>query len=165
MYVYTYICIVAPSLEQEIKQKKFSCPYEKLMVNLMYTGNWMKNLHASLLKKYNLSVPQYNVLRILKGQYPKPATVNLIIDRMLDKNSNASRLVDKLLAKGLVERQVSTADRRRAEVIISKDGMELLETANESVQEALKIVKKFSEKDVQEANNFLDQIRIIQNKQ
>jgi len=162
LYVCTYICNVVPSLESEIRQKKFKCPYEKLMVNLMYTGNWIKNLHASLLKTYGLTVAQFNVLRILKGQHPKPASVNLIIERMLDKNSNASRLVDKLLAKGLVDRQVSPTDRRKVEVGISQEGIKLLESANESVHEALKILKRFDQTEVDKTNDFLDQIRLKQ---
>lgn len=153
---------MVPSLETEIKQKKFKCPYEKLMVNLMYTGNWIKNLHANLLKEYDLTVAQFNVLRILKGQHPKPASVNLIIERMLDKNSNASRLVDKLLVKGLVDRQVSPTDRRKVEVGISKNGLELIESANKSVEEALKILKRFDQAEVNKTNDLLDLIRTKQ---
>jgi DNA-binding MarR family transcriptional regulator len=73
-------------LEDEIKQKKFKDEYEKLVVNILFTGNWMNLLNAKNLKPLGLTLPQYNVLRILRGQHPKPATVNLLIDRMLDKS-------------------------------------------------------------------------------
>jgi len=118
MYIHTF-ALMPPSLETEIKQKEFANPYVKLMVNLIYTGTWMKNIHSELLKPHKLTGAQFNVLRILQGQHPQPASVNLIIDRMLDKNSNASRLVDKLLEKELVERSVCASDRRKVEVRIS----------------------------------------------
>ena len=73
------------TLEDAIKQKKFGSEYQKLIVNLIYTGNWINEKELILFKKYGLTGPQYNVLRILKGQYPQPATVNLIIERMLDR--------------------------------------------------------------------------------
>jgi len=159
LYVYTYICAVAPSLEEEIQQKQFHCQYEKLMVNLLYTGSWMKNFHTDLLKEFGLSVAQFNILRILKGQYPKPATINLLIDRMLDKNSNASRLVDKLETKGYVERKASEKDRRRVEVLITDKGLIELKKANVTVATALDRMKKLKLEDVTRVNETLDELR------
>ena len=91
-------------LEKEIKSKTFKDPFEKLVVNIIYTWNWLNYWHNQQFKKYGISQQQYNILRILRGQYPNPATVNLLKERMLDKMSNASRLVEKLRQKGLVER-------------------------------------------------------------
>ena len=92
-------------LEKAIKQKHFKSEYEKAIVNVLYTGNWAYALNKKALKIYDLSPEQYNVLRILRGQYPKPASVMLINERMLDKMSNVSRLVEKLRKKELVEKR------------------------------------------------------------
>ena len=120
-------------LEDEIKQKKFKDEYHKLVVNLIYTGNWAKQVNVVLLKKHNLTSQQFNILRILRGQYPGPASVNLLIDRMLDKMSNASRLVEKLRQKKLVERRENDAD-RQADVLITKKGLELLEEIDKELE-------------------------------
>jgi hypothetical protein len=89
-------------IEKEIKQTvKFSSEYHKMAVNLLYTASWIDIQHTRLLKPFGLTPQQFNLLRILRGQHPKPATINMLIDRMIDKSSNASRLVDRLLAKVL----------------------------------------------------------------
>ena len=106
-------------LEKEIQQKKFKDQYQKLAVNLIYTGNWMVLQHARLLKPHGLTPQQYNVLRILRGQHPTPCTVGTIVERMLDMNSNASRILDRLVAKGLADRKQCPNDRR--EFISSAD--------------------------------------------
>lgn len=90
-------------IEDAIKQSKFKNEYEKLVVNILYTAGWIELEISRIFKEYGITIQQYNILRILRGQYPKPATINMLIDRMIDKMSNASRLVDKLLAKKLVE--------------------------------------------------------------
>lgn len=113
-------------LEEEIKQKKFTSEYEKLVVNVLFTGNWMNLENTKYLKSFGLTLPQYNILRILRGQYPQPATVNLLIERMLDKSSNASRIVDRLLLKNLVTRRICKKDRRSVDVTITEKGLELL---------------------------------------
>ncbi len=86
-------------------------------------------MESGLFKRHGLTIPQYNVLRILKGQLPNAATVNLLIDRMIDKSSNASRIVEKLRAKGLIDRHECKDDRRRVDVIINEKGLALLELA------------------------------------
>lgn len=94
------------SIEKDIKQPTFKSPYSKAIVNVIYTNNWLQSLQVEIFKPFDLTLQQYNVLRILRGQYPNPITVIAIIERMLDKMSNASRLVDKLLAKNLVIRRL-----------------------------------------------------------
>ena len=98
----------------------------------MYTGNWVQFLHGKALKPFGLTVQQYNVLRILRGQHPNPCTVNLIVDRMLDKSSNASRIVERLVSKGLVKRTPCEQDRRAVDVLITQEGLNLLEASDES---------------------------------
>ena len=113
-------------IEDEIKQQKFRNEYDKLVINMFYSGGWLNAILTHRLKPYRLSVQQYNILRILRGQHPKPATVNLLKERMLDKMSNASRLVEKLRIKGLLERRICEYDRRAVDVIITQKGLDLL---------------------------------------
>ena len=113
-------------LEEEIVQKKFKNEYQKAVVNILYTSNWLQTQHACMLKPYSLTIQQYNILRILRGQHPNPATIRLLTERMLDKMSNASRLVEKLRVKGYVGRDTCSEDRRQVNVIITQKGLDLL---------------------------------------
>lgn len=115
------------SIEQDIKQTNFKSPYSKAVINIFYTNNWLQSMQVEIFKPFDLTLQQYNVLRILRGQYPNPITVIAIIERMLDKMSNASRLVDKLLAKELVIRRLCPHDRRAVDVIITEKGLDLLD--------------------------------------
>jgi DNA-binding MarR family transcriptional regulator len=109
------------SIEEAIKQSSaFRNPYHKATVNLIYSGRWIINLHNELFNEFGLTIQQYNVLRILKGQYPRALTVKLIQLRMLDKASDASRVVEGLRKKGLVQRELNSEDRRRVDVIITQ---------------------------------------------
>ncbi|MBD2700841.1 MarR family transcriptional regulator [Spirosoma sp. BT702] len=115
------------SIETDIKQNTpFKTPYQRVVVNLIYTSNWLADSQSRLLKPYGITMQQYNVLRILRGQYPEPVKVSDITERMLDKMSNASRLVDKLVAKKYVLRTECPSDRRAVDVVITEKGMELL---------------------------------------
>jgi len=106
-------------IENDIKQNRFKSEYQKAGINLMFTVRGMEHKHFQLLKKFGITPPQFNILRILRGQYPKATTVNDLIDRMIDKASNASRIVEKLRAKGMVERNTSESDRRAVDVAIT----------------------------------------------
>ncbi|MDH5608722.1 MAG: MarR family transcriptional regulator [Cyclobacteriaceae bacterium] len=114
------------SLEEEIKQTSFRTTQNKAIINLLFTSSFIAQKQLQLFRPYGLTIPQFNVLRILRGQYPKESTVNLLIDRMLDKSSNASRIVDKLEAKELVTRKKNPVDRRAVDVFISEKGLEIL---------------------------------------
>ncbi|MEZ0539930.1 MarR family winged helix-turn-helix transcriptional regulator [Fibrella arboris] len=123
------------NIEEEIKQAQFKSPLHRLIVNLMYTNNWLCDSQMRLLKPFDLTLPQYNVLRILRGQHPNPVRINDITERMLDKMSNASRLVDKLVLKKLVIRNECPSDRRAVDVLIAEKGLALLKKIDEA-QEA-----------------------------
>jgi DNA-binding MarR family transcriptional regulator len=146
-------------LEIEIKQKKFKDDYEKVLVNIIYTSSWINHLTTSFLKPYQLSPQQYNILRILRGQYPNPSSINLLIDRMLDKMSNASRLVDKLLMKEFVIRSTSPIDRRQVDVIISEKGMDLLSKLDLEMNEVFSKMKTITEEEAHQLNFILDKLR------
>lgn len=146
-------------LEEDIQQKKFRSEYQKGVINIIYTANWLISVHSAHLKKYGLTPEQFNILRILRGQFPRPATVNLLIERMLNKMSNASRLVDKLLVKKLVERKTCREDRRAVDVIITKKGLSLLALLDRQEKEWMKKISVLSETEAKILNKLLDKIR------
>ena len=144
---------------KEIKQAKFKDEYQKMVINVLFTSGWLESKHACSLKPYGISAQQYNILRILRGQHPKPATVNLLIDRMLDKNSNASRLVEKLRLKKLVDRATCEDDRRAVNVIITEKGLELIEEIERQESLIFKELSNLSEKEAEQLNMLLDKLR------
>ncbi len=146
-------------LSKDIKQPKFKSEFEKVLVNLMFTSNWLNQQEYYLFKPYGLTTAQYNVLRILRGQHPKAATINLIIDRMLDRMSNVSRIVDKLVAKEFVSRVQNESDRRAVDVKITTKGLDLLEELDIEVQKLMEEINVFSHDEARQVNEFLDRFR------
>ena len=146
-------------LEEEIKQSRFRNEFHKLILNLTYTGSWLNIQEIQFFRQYDLSPQQYNILRILRGQYPKPASINLLIERMMDKMSNASRLVDKLEAKELVVRKTCQADRRQVDVMISEKGLKLLEQLDREVEGLEEKFIRLSEQEARQINDLLDKMR------
>lgn len=149
------------SIETDIKQATpFKSAYQRMTVNLIYTSNWIVDQQMQLLKPFGLTLQQYNVLRILRGQYPAPVKVSDITERMLDKMSNASRLVDKLVAKDLVIRTECPRDRRAVDVVIKESGLELLKridghmTAWDDKQR-----QKLTEEEASVLSQLLDRLR------
>jgi DNA-binding MarR family transcriptional regulator len=144
---------------KEIKQSKFKNEHHKLLINILFTSSWLASKHATSLKPYGISTQQFNILRILRGQHPKPATVNLLIDRMLDKNSNASRLVEKLRIKKLVERAICPEDRRAVNVVITQKGLDLLALLDGQDDAFNTELNNLSEKEAIQLNLLLDKLR------
>lgn len=148
------------SLEAEIKQTRpFQSESEKCIVNIIYTNNLITIFHNKIVKEYDISIEQYNVLRILKGQNGTPITINGIIERMLDKMSNASRLVDKLYYKGLVERKQKETNRRACDVTITLKGEQVLDRINRTMSEHLERNLDLGEGELRELNALLDKFR------
>ncbi len=147
------------NLEQEIHQSKFDDEYHKLMVNLMFTGSWLNIRQIQFFRTYELSPQQYNILRILRGQYPNPASVNLLIDRMLDKMSNASRLVDKLVDKELVERTKCKSDARQVDVLLSKKGIKLLKQIDIDIKNFESDLNNLNKEEAVQLSDLLDKMR------
>jgi DNA-binding MarR family transcriptional regulator len=144
---------------REIKQERFKNEHQKMLINILFTSSWLSSKHACTLKPYGISVQQYNILRILRGQHSTPVTINLLIDRMLDKNSNASRLVEKLRLKKLVERAVSSDDRRAVNVVITPKGLSLLTELDKQEELFLKELKNLSAKEAELVSSLLDKLR------
>lgn len=146
-------------IEEEIHQTKpFPNDQTKALINVIFTASWLESQQAQLLKPFGISIQQYNILRILKGMRPKPATVKLLIERMIDKNSNASRLVDKLLKKGLVERHACQEDRRRVDVFITDEGLKVIEEVAGTMQDN-PFLKQLTNEEAIQLSDLLDKMR------
>jgi len=146
-------------LEDEIVQRKFLNESHKLGINIIYTFNWINSFQTCLLKKYSLTPQQYNVLRILRGQHPNIANIKLVRERMLDKMSDASRIIEKLRAKGLLDRQISEHDRRSCDVTITKKGMELLAKIDQDDVSFEGLFKHLKPDEKKQLNDLLDNLR------
>ena len=147
------------SLEKEIGQSKFQSENQKAIINIMFTNNYIIGRMNSFFKAYDITRQQYNVLRILRGQYPKPATINLLKERMLDKMSDASRIVERLRVKQLINRDKCINDRRAAEITISERGLALLEEMDEINFKLQDLTKNLSKIELSELNRLLDKLR------
>jgi len=146
-------------LEEEIKQQSFQSEIHKLVVNILFTANWLKSKQNKVFRRHGISLQQFNVLRILKGQHSKPASLALIRERMLDKESNASRLVDKLCAAGYTERIQCPEDRRQVEISITSHGVALLEQLNIAVSELNETIDTLPGPEARKLNELLDKLR------
>lgn len=146
------------NLEKEI-QSKFESEYQKVVVNLVYTYHWINTILKDRLDKYHITLQQFNILRILRGQHPKPATINLLKERMLDKMSDASRIVDRLVQKGLVTRETNQKDRRAVDIMISEEGLEILRKIDPIITPEDILKANIPEEDVVRLNYLLDKMR------
>ncbi|MCB0551511.1 MAG: MarR family transcriptional regulator [Phaeodactylibacter sp.] len=147
-------------IEEEINQKKFKSVYQKAHINVLFTASWLSQNSAQMLKPFKISWQQFNILRILRGMYPEPATIKLLTERMIDKMSNASRLVEKLKQKGLVERRVCPSDRRRVDIEITEKGLQLLEDVSRVMEEGLhQRMNGLTQSEAEQLNLLLDKLR------
>ncbi len=146
-------------IEEEIGQKAFKSEAQKGIINLIYTTNWVISQQKRAFKSFDITYQQYNILRILKGQHPNASTINLLKDRMLDKMSDASRLVDRLVAKGLIEKKQNKLDRRAADIFITDKGIQLLKDAQPMVEKFSDILSGLTETEIEQLNDLLDKIR------
>ncbi len=146
-------------LEEEISQKQFRNEYHKAAVNVVYTFNWLNNQNISFFKPLGITPQQFNILRILRGQHPKPATIKLIKERMLDKMSDASRIVEKLRVKGLVERNICSHDRRNVDVCITQKGLDVLAQIDALDNEIDGRLSSLNQEEIKQLNDLLDKLR------
>jgi DNA-binding MarR family transcriptional regulator len=147
-------------LEEEIKQTKpFKSEFQKLVLNISFTSSWLNNIIAERLKAFNLTPHQFNVLRILKGKYPESYCNQDITQRMIDKSSNATRIVDKLVLKKLAVRINDVTDRRLVNISITKEGLALLEEIDKAPFSKNTKLKKINEEKARLMNEWLDELR------
>lgn len=146
-------------LEDEILQKHFRNEYHKAAVNVIFSYNWLVDYQVKLFKPYGITMQQYNILRILRGQQPNPATIKLIKERMLDKMSDASRIVEKLRLKGLVDRNICSNDRRNVDVCITEKGLRLLSQLDKYDDEIDAKLSTLKKEEITQLNDLLDKLR------
>lgn len=145
-------------IEEEIQQKKFKTAHQKAVINLIYTANWLQNKHQGFFKLYGITGQQFNILRILKGQHPKSISAKDIKIRLLDQNSDVSRLLDRLSAKDLITKKTCPLDKRASDVFITKSGLDLLKEI-EKKQKEIDEVLALSPDEALQLSNLLDKCR------
>jgi DNA-binding MarR family transcriptional regulator len=146
------------SIEKDISQTKFRDEWHKASVNIIFASNWVLEKQKKHFDRANLTPQQYNMLRILKGSQMPLSTLQ-IRERMLDKMSDTSRIVDRLVAKELVKKEVNKADKRLVDVTISMKGRELIEWMDNYAYEIDDVLKNLTEKEAQQLNALLDKAR------
>jgi DNA-binding MarR family transcriptional regulator len=147
-------------IEKEIKQTvRFASEHQKMVVNIMYTASWLHMQHTRYLKPLDLTPQQFNLLRILRGKHPDPATINMLIDRMIDKSSNASRLVERLDAKGFVSKKTNKKDKRSVLVSITPSGLETLLEADAVIRKMEGDLDTLNHDEAATINKLLDKLR------
>ncbi|RFS22735.1 MarR family transcriptional regulator [Chitinophaga silvatica] len=147
-------------LEDELKQPRFKDEYQRAMLNIIFSGSWLEMHSTQILKPFDLSSQQFNVLRILRGSRPRPLNLLDIQERMMDKMSNATRLVEKLRQKGLLTREQCDSNRRKVEIEITDKGMELLATLDPLMEEQHQLfANKLTSEEAKQLNVLLDKLR------
>jgi len=146
-------------LEDAIKQKKFDNEYEKAVVNILFTASWLESSNLQRMKPFGITSQQYNVLRILRGSHPNKLMLNDIACRMIDKNSNATRLVEKLRLKKLVTREQNKENRRQVDIAITPLGLDLLAAIDKVSDDWLNKFNTLNNQEIKQLNTLLDKLR------
>lgn len=147
------------TLEEEIKQSRFPNEVEKALINVLFTANHLYSHNLKRFKPHGVSPEQYNVLRILRGSHPKKLRLADIAGRMLDRNSNATRLVEKLRLKDFVTRENCPVDRRQVDIGITDKGLEVLSRIDVESKLWFDTQQHISQEEAQTLNTLLDKMR------
>ena len=145
-------------IEEEIKQPKFRDAYQKAVINLVYTANWLQNKNQEFFKNYGITAHQFNILRILKGQHPNSISATEIKTRMLDRNSDVSRMLDRLIAKKLILKRTCPNDKRAFDVSITDEGLEILKSLDKHLPDSDRVLN-LSEEEAIQLSDLLDKCR------
>jgi MarR family 2-MHQ and catechol resistance regulon transcriptional repressor len=146
-------------IEKDIQQSKFRNPYQKAALNLFYTVGWMRDKTKMIFEEEDITSQQFNILRILRGSFPQPLSTLQIRERMLEKMSDTSRIVDRLIAKGLVKKVTCKTDRRLVDVVITDKGKKLLEKLDLKEKDLDAVLGNLSESDANILSDLLDKLR------
>lgn len=147
------------SIDKDIQQARFRNIYQKASINLIYTVGWMRERTKSIFEEEDITPQQFNILRILRGSHPNPLSTLQIRERMLEKMSDTSRIVDRLIAKGLVKKVTCKKDRRLVDVLITDKGKKLLEKLDLRQEEMDAVLGNLSEKEAATLSELLDKVR------
>ncbi|MCB0493526.1 MAG: winged helix-turn-helix transcriptional regulator [Cyclobacteriaceae bacterium] len=147
------------NIKEEIKQSRFRNIYQEVAINILYTSGWLANQHKDFFSQFGITSQQFNILSILRGQYPKQISGSEIKSRMMDKNSDVSRLLDRLLLKGLIMKTQSPEDKRAANIEITTQGLALLKASDAQVSAMDNILNNLTESEAEQLSRLLDKLR------
>src|SRR5689334_10086488 len=146
-------------IEDDIQQVTFQSARQKAMLNVLYTYGWIIERVKNFLADEDITHQQFNILRILRGSLPKPLSTLQIRERMLDRMSDTSRIVDRLVIKGLVKKTTSSKDKRLVDVVITENGQKLLKKIDDEVDQVAVIMKHLSDDEAKALTELLDKLR------
>ncbi|ERJ59463.1 MULTISPECIES: MarR family winged helix-turn-helix transcriptional regulator [Sphingobacterium] len=146
-------------IEDRIKTSRFQDDWHKATINILYTNNWLSNLLEDRASRKSITLQQFNVLRILRGQYPKPASNSTIRERMINTTPDISRLVERIVTKGLVTRTKNKADKRAVDLLITEKGLQLLEELEADMNLSTILSKNLTAQEAQLLSDLLDKMR------
>ncbi|MFO7744650.1 MAG: MarR family transcriptional regulator [Psychroflexus sp.] len=147
-------------IEKELKISKQLPESKRALLNLLFTENWITDEITTTLKPFDITTQQFNVLRILKGMKGRPSSLQTIQERMINKMSNTTRLVDKLIKKNFVQREQCESNRRKVDITITKEGIEALEEINKVVDESeSKLTESLTQDELKQLNHLLNKLR------
>jgi DNA-binding MarR family transcriptional regulator len=152
-----YFC--AMSIDKDIQQTRFANSRHKALINILYTYGWALERIKNILAHHGITHQQFNILRILRGSYPKPISTLQIRERMLDKMSDTSRIVDRLILKGLAQKSTSSVDHRLVDVLITEKGLDILREIDEGPDIVSDVMNNVTEEEMEELSQLLDKIR------
>lgn len=164
--IYLFFCCrynqiyTAMSLEEELQTTNFQNLQHKTALNVLFTSAWLRNRTQCIFKQFGLSSEQFNVLRILRGQFPKTLSLKEITARMLERNSNTTRIVEKLVNKALIQRDHSQEDKRELQIQITTQGLEVLSEIDACFeQDKTHEVPHLTQAECKTLNKLLDKMR------
>jgi DNA-binding MarR family transcriptional regulator len=146
-------------LETALKSTKFTSPTQKSILNILYTAWWLKTLHSAAFKPFDITQEQYNVLRILKGTHPQKMSIKDIASRLIEKNSNVPRIIDKLEIKKFVERLQCPLDGRHSKINLTQNGIDTLLQATIALENIIKTTINITAQEAETLSNILEKIR------
>ncbi|GAA3933202.1 MarR family transcriptional regulator [Chitinophaga oryziterrae] len=147
-------------IEQAINQRKFRDEHHKVVVNLLYTGNWLRDALGTNLKAHGLLPQHYNALRIIRGKHPEPLSAGSIKEVMLDKASDVTRLLDKLEKLNFIQRRLCPHNRRKMDINITTQGLLLLDQLDEPMDGFYKdLIERLTEDEAKTLSDLLDKMR------
>ncbi len=149
-------------IEKDINQHHFTSESQKAVINLIYTSNWITEHIKQVLDDQDITLQQFNILRILRGSDPQPLSTLTIRERMLYKMSDTSRIVDRLVLKGLAFKKTCPIDKRLVDVSITEEGKKILEAIDQKQSEMISITKNLSDVELKQLNTLLDNLRTPQ---
>jgi len=146
-------------LQKETHTSRFESEHQQAIVNVLYTFNWCNDKLKQLITPYDITTQQFNILRILRGQFPNPSTINLLKSRMLDKMCDASRIVDRLVQKDLVMKEPNQNDKRSVNILINQKGLKLLKKMDNEISISNIVAPNLTESEAFQLNELLDKMR------